>query len=65
MRREPFYTQLLVLGSAGGSMTPPPVAHVMSYEVAQGQTGRYVVRSCLGGYNSAFVLSGSEESKVG
>eukprot|EP00891_Asterochloris_glomerata_P001993 jgi/Astpho2/1993/Aster-00501 len=50
--------------SPGGSVTPPPVAHVMSYEVAQGQTGRYVVRSCLGGYNSAFVLSGSEESKV-
>lgn len=49
----------------------PSMGPVQCYEPAgeqeqeQQRSGRYVVRSCLGGYNQAFVLSGSEESKVG
>ena len=31
---------------------------------SQEQRGRFVVRSCMGGINQAFVLSGSEDCKV-
>ncbi|KAK9865403.1 hypothetical protein WJX84_007229 [Apatococcus fuscideae] len=34
------------------------------YEGLQERRGRFVVRPCFGGYNEAFVLSGSEECKV-
>ncbi|KAK9838625.1 hypothetical protein WJX74_000090 [Apatococcus lobatus] len=34
------------------------------YEGLQERRGRFVVRPCFGGFNEAFVLSGSEECKV-
>lgn len=37
---------------------------VQKYVGSQEQKGRFVVRSCLGGINQAFVLSGSEDCKV-
>ena len=37
---------------------------VMKYAGSQEHKGRFVVRSCLGGINQAFVLSGSEDCKV-
>lgn len=47
--------------------TPSPNAGmgpVQKYMGSQEQKGRFVVRSCLGGINQAFVLSGSEDNKV-
>lgn len=47
--------------------TPSPTAGtgpVQKYTGGQEQKGRFVVRSCLGGINQAFVLSGSEDCKV-
>ncbi len=47
--------------------TPSPNASmgpVQKYMGNQEQKGRFVVRSCLGGINQAFVLSGSEDSRV-
>lgn len=47
--------------------TPSPNAGmgpVQKYMGSQEQKGRFVVRSCLGGINQAFVLSGSEDKKV-
>ena len=46
---------------------PSPTATagpVQKYMGSQEQKGRFVVRSCLGGMNQAFVLSGSEDCKV-
>ena len=40
------------------------VGPVQKYMGSQEQKGRFVVRSCLGGINQAFVLSGSEDCKV-
>ena len=37
---------------------------VQTYTGSQDSKGRFVVRSCLGGINQAFVLSGSEDCKV-
>lgn len=48
--------------------SPSPTAGagpVQKYVGSQEQKGRFVVRSCLGGINQAFVLSGSEDCKVG
>lgn len=47
--------------------TPSPsagVGPVQKYVGTLEQKGRFVVRSCLGGINQAFVLSGSEDNKV-
>lgn len=47
--------------------TPSPNASagpLQKYLGSQEQRGRFVVRSCLGGINQAFVLSGSEDCKV-
>ena len=47
--------------------TPSPTAGVgpvQKYVGTLEQKGRFVVRSCLGGINQAFVLSGSEDNKV-
>lgn len=47
--------------------TPSPNASagpVQKYLGSQEEKGRFVVRSCLGGINQAFVLSGSEDCKV-
>jgi len=47
--------------------TPSPNAGMgplQKYMGSQEQKGRFVVRSCLGGINQAFVLSGSEDNKV-
>jgi len=46
--------------------TPSPNAGMGPVQKYMGleQKGRFVVRSCLGGINQAFVLSGSEDNKV-
>ena len=33
---------------------------VMEYHAGENRVGRYVIRSCIGGHDSAFVASGSE-----
>lgn len=43
---------------------PMPTAPLVKYTGLAEKTGRFVVRSCFGGFQQAFVLSGSEESKV-
>lgn len=41
-----------------------PTKPLQTYRGLRKKLGRFVVRSCLGGFRDAFVLSGSEESKV-
>lgn len=36
---------------------------VMEYHAGENRVGRYVIRSCIGGLDSAFVASGSEVSR--
>ncbi|KAK9820308.1 hypothetical protein WJX72_008774 [[Myrmecia] bisecta] len=43
---------------------PLPLTPTQKYVGPQEKQGRYIVRSCFGGLNQAFVLSGSEECKV-
>lgn len=47
-----------------GSADPMPTKPLQTYRGLRRKLGRFVVRSCLGGFREAFVLSGSEESKV-
>lgn len=43
---------------------PLPTLPVHKYRGPLERQGRYVLRSCFGGYNNAFVASGSEDCKV-
>ena len=43
-----------------GALPDVPRAPTMEYRVEPGRQGRYVIRSCFGGSNAAFIASGAE-----
>lgn len=52
MLKVPFITP--------GALPDVPRAPTMEYRVEPGRQGRYVIRSCFGGSNAAFIASGAE-----
>ena len=50
--------------SASAQPPPPPPQPIMTYRGPPARQGRFVVRSCFGGLDDAFALSGAEDCRV-
>jgi len=50
--------------TVSGAAAPLPTAPVVKYRSLPGKMGRYVIRSCFGGANQPFVVSGGEDSQI-